>query len=228
MNTFQNSLLNSYKLIVVESKKSPEIVSLIPKFDKGITQLNEITTEIDSLRIQQAKNIKGITQDKNDRLEELGDFIIDVAGAIHSYAVEKGDKTLQAKVDYKINKVHSMKQGELKTAAGIVLEEVAKLPATALTEEGITDEEMTEFEALYNDLKDTTNGNREAVIERSSHTDRIAELFAQAASLKKNTLDRLATQFQRKAPEFYQRYKDASTVIYRRAPKSSNTPEVKA
>jgi len=158
----------------------------------------------------------------------LGDFVIDVAGAIHSYAIEKGDKTLQAKIDYKTYKVHGMKQAEIKTAAGIVLEEAAKLPATALTEEGITTEEMTEFAALYTELKDTTKGNREAVIERSSQTDRIAELFAQAASLKKNTLDRLATQFQLKAPEFYQKYKDASTIIHRRAPKSTLTPEVKA
>lgn len=227
MNSFQISTQNSYKLIVSESKKSPEVLSLIPTYGKAISRMDEITTEIDRLSVQQAKNITGITLDKHALIEDLSDLVIDVAGAVHSYAIAKGDKTLQAKVNYKTNKVNIMSQAELANAAGVVLEEAGKIPAEALAEEGITAEEMTQFADAYNQFRDIVNSKREAVIERSGYTDRLAELFAEAASLKKNTLDRLATQFQRKAPEFYQKYKDAATVIHKRAAKKT-TEEVQA
>ena len=55
----------------------------------------------------------------------------------------------------------------------------------------------------------------------------LADLFAEAADLKKNTLDRLACQYQRKAPEFYQKYKAAATVIYKRSVKAPVAEQVK-
>jgi len=227
MNSFQISTLSSYKLIVTESKNSPATLSLIPSYAKAITRMAEITTELDSLSVQQSKDLTGITLDKHTVMEELADYVIDVAGAVHSHAIAKGDKTLQAKVNYKTHKVHIMNQSDLLNAAGIVLEEASKIPDETLANEGITTGEMTQFADAYNQFRGTTNGKREAVIERSSYTDRIAELFAEAADLKKNTLDRLATQFQRKSPEFYQRYRAAATVIHKRAAKKT-TEEVQA
>lgn len=228
MNNFQNATLNSYKLIVTESKNNPTSMSLIPTYGKVITRLDEITTEIDNVSIQQAKNTKGITTNKNELLEEVADYVIDVAGAAHSYAIGTGNTILQSKVDYKTNKVHTMKQAKLIDAADIVLEEAGKIPAGLLAEEGISTEELTEFGNVYNQFKDTTNSKREAEIDQSNYTDQLAGLFAEAASLKKNTLDRLATQFQRKAPEFYYKYKAAANVIYKRATKSSTKAEAKA
>lgn len=227
MNKFQIATLASYKLMVTESDNAPTITSLIPNYVKAIRHLRGINVEIDGLSQQQAVDITGITKEKNSLLEELADCVIDVAGAVHSYAVGKNDQILQAKVNYKARRLNSMKQAELIDAAGIVLEEAGKIPAATLAEEGITAEEMTRFAELHTLFKDVSDDKREAVIDRSADTDRIAELFAEAAALKKNTLDRLATQFQRKAPEFYQRYKDASTVIYSHSPKKQ-TEEVQA
>ena len=82
MNSYQISRQASYKLIVTEAKNNPGSIALIPTFAKGITRLEEITTEIDSLSVQQSKNITGITDDKNTQLEDVMGFIIDVAGAV--------------------------------------------------------------------------------------------------------------------------------------------------
>jgi len=227
MNSFQISTLTSYKLIGTEAKNDPTALTLIPTFAKGITHLEEIVTEIDDLSVQQSKDLTGITDDKHELQEELADIVIDVAGAVHSYAVGKGDKTLQAKVNFKTHKVHIMNQSELKNAAAVVLEEAAKMPAEALAEEGITAEEMTQFTEAYNAFKGSADDKREAVIDRSGYTDRIADLFAEAADLKKNTLDRLASQFIRKAPEFYNKYKAASTVIHKHGGKAAVAAEGK-
>ena len=224
MNNFQISTQTSNKLIVTEAKNNLQVLALIPSFAKGITRLEEITNEIDSLDVQQSKDLKGITEDKQVLKEELADYVIDVAGAVHSFANGKSNKTLQTKVNFKTNKVHSLNQNDLTNAAAVVLEEAGKIPAETLAEEGITAEEMTQFAETFKLFSGTTTGKREAVIERSSTTDRIAELFAEAADLKKNTLDRLVTQYQRKAPEFYNKYKAAANVIHKRAAKANTTP----
>ena len=227
MNSYQISRQASYKLIVTEAKNNPGSIALIPTFAKGITRLEEITTEIDSLSVQQSKNITGITDDKNTQLEDVMGFIIDVAGAVHSYAIGKGDKTLQAKVNFKVTRIDKMKQAEVIDAAGVVLEEAGKIPAEALADEGITAEEMTQFAAAYALLKGSVGSKREAVIDHTGYTDRLAELFTEAADLKKNTLDRLASQFMRKAPEFYNKYKAAATVIHRHGGKAAAPVEGK-
>lgn len=227
MNSYQISRQASYKLIVTEAKNNPGTISLIPTFAKGITRLEEITIEIDSLSVQQSKDITGITDDKNAQLEDVMDFIIDVAGAVHSYAIGKGDKILQAKVNFKVTRIDKMKQAEVIDAAGVVLEEARKIPAEALADEGITAEEMTQFAAAYTLLKGSVGSKREAVIDHTGYTDRLAELFTEAADLKKNTLDRLATQFMRKAPEFYNKYKAAATVIHRHSAKGAAPAEGK-
>lgn len=223
MNDYQNATLASYKLIVIEAKSNPEAVALIPSFSNGINRLEAITVEIDSLSVEQSKNITGITEGKNEVLEELAGYVIDVAGALHSYAVAKGDNTLMAKVNFKPHKVHIMNQSELVNAAGVVIEEAAGIRPQSLADEGITAEEITRFTELYTMFKGITGNKRQAVIERSGHTDRIAVLFAEASALKKNTLDRLATQFLRKAPDFYKKYKAAANVIYRRSTKTATS-----
>ncbi len=219
MNIIQNSVLASYDLMIIEAKKDSVATALIPNFQKGMTRLEEIKNEIEGLAVEQAKDLTGITDDKKATLDHLSADLIDVAGALHSYANGKGDNILMAKVDYRTNRVHTMKQADIIHASGIVLEEAGKVPAEALADEGITAEEVAGFTADYNHFKGVTSSKREAIIDRTDHTDRIAELFAEAADLKKNTLDRLATQFQRKAPTFYNKYKAAATVIHKHTSK---------
>ena len=226
MNSYQTSKLASLKLIVFEAHSHQQTADIIPAFAKGIDTLDEITKEIETLGVEQAKNLTGITETKNDVLEEVIDYLLDVSGAMYSYAGAKGDKTLQAKVNFTHKNIDRVAHGKVIDAATIVLEEAQKVPAEELAELGITADELAHFAAALAQLKPLTTGKREAVIETAGHTNRIAELFDQAADLKKNTLDRLATQFARKDSDFYNKYKAAASVIHRHGPKKpTSTPE---
>jgi len=227
MNSYQKAKLSSYKLIVIEKNNHPEIVATIPYFVQGVDHLAALVSEIDLQSANQDKDLKGITEDKNDLLELVIDYLIEVSGAVHSHAEQNGNKALQSLVNYKPTKVVKLDQHDVITAADIVLNEAQKIPE--LGNAGISREELNEFNEALNRLKASATNRREAGIDQSGSTKRIAELFAQAEDIKKNTLDRLAPQFQRKAPEFYSKYKTADNVIYRRAAKKANaTPEAKA
>lgn len=226
MNDYQTAKQTSFKLIAKEAKNYPNEVSLIPTFATGITRLETISTKIDVISTQQAKDITGVTSDKNTVMEEVIDFLVDVSGAVHSYAISTGDQTLQAKVNYKESAISKMSQPDLTKASAIVIEEAERIATEVLANEGITATELAEFKTAYNEFKEITSDPRGAIIDRSNYTQQLADLFSEASDLKKNTLDRLASQFRRKAPEFYLKYKAAATVIYKRNSKIPTTAEV--
>lgn len=227
MNDYQTAKQTSYKLIVKEAKNYPNEVSLIPTFATGIARLETISTQIDVVSTQQAKDITGVTSNKNTVMEEVIDYLVDVSGAVHSYAISTGNQTLLAKVNYKESAISKMSQSDLTNAAAIVIEEAEKIAPEVLANEGITATELAEFKTAYNEFKVITSDPRGAIIDRSGYTQQLADLFSEASDLKKNTLDPLASQFRRKAPEFYLKYKAAATVIYKRNSKTPTTTEVK-
>ena|ERR1035437_819889 len=228
MNSYQKSKFKSYQLIVIEKNNNPEIAATIPYFAQGVDQLAALLPEIELLSVTQDKDLTGITEDKNELADKVIDHLIEVSGAVHSYAEQNGNKALQSLVNYKSAKVVRLDQHDLIAAATIVLDEAQKIPE--LSNAGISPEELSEFNEALTRLKNSTSNRREAGIEQSGSTKRIAELFSRAEDIKKNTLDRLAPQFQRKAPEFFNKYKAAATVIYKHAAKKTDatTPEAKA
>lgn len=227
MNDYQKAKQTSHQLIVIEARQYPNVVSLIPTFATGIDRLETISNQIDVLRVQQSRNITGVTDDKNAVMEDVIDYMIELSGAVHSYAVSTNNQTLKAKVNYKESTIERMSQPDLITAAAIVIEEADKI-GPALANEGISTADLNEFRTAFDKFKETSSEPREAIIDRTGYTQQLADLFSEASDLKKNTLDRLAIQFKRKAPEFYAKYKSASMVIYKRRSKTSTTEKAKA
>ena len=230
MNNYQKARLSSNKQIVIEAENHAADVAVIPTFVRGIEQLKVINSELDDLSVIQDHDLTGIIEDKNEVQHEVIDYLLQFSGAIHSYAGQQGNKSLQALVNFKIGKIDLLDQHEIIDAGTTVLSEARKIPPIELTNEGITPDEITQFDDALTQLKGYSNTRKTAGIDQKDITRRIAQLFAQAADIKKNTLDRLVLQFERKAPEFYNKYKSAATVIYKHAAKKTDTttPEAKA
>ena len=219
MNKYQLARHDSLKLTVKESRSNPKSIAKVPKFSIVINRVDEICNEIDSCQIDQEKDLTGITTDKIIALENLADTTVEIAGAVYSYAHDKNDNALMARVNYKPTIIEKMSQSELIVAAGIVLEEALKVNQADLANEGISAEELTTYKELISFFKEIKSSKHEAVIDRSGTTEKLNKLFKEASSLVKDKLDRLAVQFKRKDPEFYLKYKAARTIHYRTAAK---------
>jgi len=221
MNNYQKAKLDSYKLIVKESLAKPATIALIPKFQRGIERLGEINVEIEQLAVIQEKDLKGIALDKGKTIDQVIDLSVDISGALHSYAQERNDLILMDKVNFPASSWEKMDNSDLLTNTGIVVDEMRKVPVEAMAEEGISPEEMQQLEDLYNEYNDVKLAPREAVIDRSGATARLTELFSEAFTIVKGSLDKLATQFKRKDPDYYFAYKAARSINYRRAKKAT-------
>ena len=225
MNHYQKASKNAFDLIVKVGNEYPEAIAMVPRFATTFATFKIAVNNIDDLSALQATDITGVAEDKNTLMDEVIHQLVDLSGALHSLAIFNNDKTLAAKVNYKEYTVNKMSLTDLLDACSIVLEEASKIAPENLANEGITTDELTQLNSDYAQLKAGKSNTRGAIIDRTSYTQKIADLFTEAADLKKNTLDRLATQFQRKSPEFYQKYKAASMVIFKRSAKAAVVTE---
>ena len=221
MNDYQNAKVKTYVLMGDVADSYPAVVALVPRMQGAFVRMRSISNEIISISSQQSADLTGVTTDKNMDMKELNDSMVDVAGAVYSYAGLQNDPTTQAKVNFKEWKIDRMTQPQLMDAAGVVLAEATKIAPEDLTQEGISPAEMTAFRAAYTTYTDVRFDPRNATIDHKELTDRLAELFTEAYNLKKHTLDRLIVQFKRKSPEFYNKYLSASMIIYQH----NSTPE---
>lgn len=219
MNKYQSAKQDSNKLVVKEARNNPASVNLIPKFASAIDKLESITIEIDEIRVQQEKDLTGVTTDKLFTMGNLIDYLVDIAGAIYAYALDKNDNSLMAKVNFTASEVEKMSQSEIITAAKIVNEEAGKVAASDMTDHGISADELKEFGELNDYFQVIKSSTREAIIDRSGSTEKLRKLFIEARKLVKGTLDRLAMQYKRKDPDFYLKYRAARIIIYNRPQK---------
>lgn len=224
MTNYQNAVLSAYDKMLIECDKAPRAVAKIPVFSKKITQVRTIVSDIKSLAPQQEEINTGITTEKNALLEEVAELVLDIAGAVHAYAVEKNDVQLQEKVNCSSSAVHREDQAGLTHIADIVLGKAMEIPEADLVECGIEAGEVDACTAKLAKLKSSVNDKKIVVIDQSRITDRIKALFSELADIKRNSLDKLARQFERKDPDFYFKLKAASAIHYTPAKKTVSAP----
>lgn len=225
MNKTQSVKLDSFKLIVKESKVNPASIAMVPAFALAVDRIETICAEIDSHHIEHEKDLTGITADKDVALEALIDSSVEISGAAYSYAHDRHDNSLMSKVNYKPTSFAKMTQSEIVAVAGIILDEAMNIPADDLANEGVSTDEITAYKQLISQFKEIKSLKREAVIDRSGTTENLNSLFKEASTLIKEKLDRLAPQFKRKDPEFYRRYKLARGINKRNTKSPNAAPE---
>ncbi len=219
MNKYQIAKLDSYKLVIQIARNDKPTTDSIPSFAKSIDRLVVIINLLDSIKVGQEEDITGIADDKDHVQEELCDYLLDIAGAIYSYAHAKKDLTLMPKIDIKPGTIEKFMQADIITACDSVKKEASKVPAADLAKEGVSGKDLETFSKLLDDYKKVKPTPREAILVRSTQTVNIKELFSEARDLIKCSLDRLAPQFKRKNPDYYLKYKAARNIIY---PKANN------
>ena len=205
MDKYRSARLVSDELVVTEAENNQETVNKIPAFAEGIVKLKVNNTQIRAAMLKQKQSIGGVTTQKGNSQDVLVDLTIDVLGGIHSYAESKNDYVLKAKVEYSNSQIEHMGHSELITTSSGVLELAKGIDSSELAHFGISADEVNEFEQAFIAFNAVKSGPKQAIIEHSKHTDSIAKLQADSQTIL-NMLDKLATQFRRKDPVYYDVY----------------------
>ena len=205
MNKYRTARLVSDELVVTEAEINKSSIDMIPAFAEGIAKLKANNAQIRATMALQEQSNEGLTTEKGNAQEHLVEWTIDVAGGVHSYAVAKGDNVLKAKVTFTNTEIEHMGFSQLINTANSVLELARGIAVDDLAHYGISAAEISEFEKGLTAFTSVKSSPREAKIEHSGYTDTIAKLQADSQVLL-NMMDKLASQFIRKAPTFYAIY----------------------
>ncbi len=232
MNKYQRSRLESYNLIVFEAQNYAGSIAVIPKFAAAIAEIKEICIQIKNAQVQQEKDITGVTEDKHQILNNLIDMLMDLSGALQSYALERKNNTLYERVKFSESFIEKSAHSDISSISSLLVGEMDKLTQEELTAEGISSEDVAEIKKLDLDYKEMLQAPRQAIIDRTGHTENMRNLLEKAAEIKNNVLDNLIIQFKRKDPEFYFKYNAAANVIIRHgggknSNGETNTEEIK-
>jgi hypothetical protein len=214
MTTDQEEHHASNKLVVTEAEANVASTNLIPRFAIGIQKLKAFNARVDLIRPSQELDITGVTDKRKFTMSNLTKQTVSVAGAVHSYADDKGDLVLKKVVNFSKNKLRKLTQEEVISAADTVLTEAKKVTPADLLLEGISAAELKEYEEIVTYYRSISTSVRGAIIDRSGYTDELAQLFKQISALYKNSLDRLSHQYETKDEAFYHKYWAARKVIH--------------
>jgi hypothetical protein len=217
MTNYQKALLQRFKLIVAEAKKNSKSMALIPKFEEAIVKLDALNKDIDALQVKQEKDKTGITIDTTIVIKHLKDYMVDVSGALQSYAAEKKNNALLERIGFSENYIYHLSKKDILSVSTLIIEEAGKLSSEELLTHGISADDMAEMKRLQEAVAQDGQAPKHAQIESSGYTEQLAQKTNEAYELQKNALDKLATQFKRKDPDFYQKYMAASSVAVRKS-----------
>ena len=158
----------------------------------------------DACVLIQNSDLSGITEHKKQTRAELTAHILQVSGALCSLALLREDTVLEAKADIAPSDIHNLPDSLVDDKATEFLELAGALPATDLTQVGLTDGKLDTFEThieTYNLLLGTPRSARGT---KTAATANLAQTLEEIERLLDKGLDKLALQFA--GTTFHQEY----------------------
>lgn len=174
-------------------------------------ELNELLENIDTqFNKQQASS--GVSLEKAAALQALANAGFEIVSAVQSCAAATGNAELAGRADFQRG---ALTRGADKTVLNRSeqIHEIATAVLPSLADHGVTQAKLNAFSKKIEAFRKAHPAPRQRVNSSSSATKQLAELFAELNVLLRKRADRLLVQFRESAPEFYNEYHSARTVV---------------
>jgi hypothetical protein len=168
--------------------------------------------EIENLHTKQQTDIKGITENKNNKISELISTALSISKPMIAFANVTNNPQLRQEINYSENKLKRSSDSDLEARCTIIKER-ANVHIAALADYGVTPPMLAALGTALSNFKAVISGPRTALSLKKQHTAEIQILFKATDKILKGQLDQLMVLFQKTAPEFYGAYKNARIII---------------
>lgn len=212
MEKFQEDTLNMYQAANDVLVANLAIYAANVPFKEAVTMLGEQIEIIQNLRDQQDEDIKGITEDKQQRRELLEEQTHTIGSIITFYASTTNNRTLLQKVNFTRSALRNSRDNELPGMSEQVHQE-AVANAAALLPFGLTAPMTTALETAISDFVAYISKPRAAKSETSAATEQLPTVFEATTTLLEEQLDRGMELFKTSHVDFYQQYFNARIVV---------------
>jgi len=158
------------------------------------------------------KALSGASLEKAAALQALGDLAHEIASAVGGCAAASGNQDLAGRVAYSRA---DWSRGADKTiiARAQNLHGTAASVVDALAEYGVTPAKLANLQKRIEAFREVHPAPRQRVTASSAATKEIRSLLNKVSTLLQERIDRLMVQFTTSAPDFYNEYVAARTVV---------------
>jgi len=226
MKIIQNNKLRAYSTVdAVLDTHEPKWTSL-PAFAAGVARFKGHIAEIQELEQTQASR-SGAASEKSYALESVGSAAFEVCAAVHAYAVVQQDYALEGRVDFSRSSI-TLGRGSSVVGRCRDIHAAATAHVADLADYGITAAKLTALKKKIDAYEVSLSKPRQQVATSSAATVSLAEQFTEADTELNKCLDKLVYQFKDSAPDFFNEYQTARSIVNIRGGRKTNDAPVPA
>jgi hypothetical protein len=212
MTKTQSAEVNSYLAVHTLFEAEADRVDSIDALNVAAEELTEHIAQIKT-QIQAQASTSGATEVKAATFAALGDALFELAGGLLAFADATANVPLAAKVNFSRSGVVAGSSNAVVARAQTLLD-AATEHAGALGKYGITPAKVNTARQLFKSYDALRRSPRQARAASAAATRRLQNLLATVERLLANRVDKLIWQFRESAPDFYEKYQVARTVVF--------------
>ena len=212
MNTKQKNKLRMYKASKTICVNNTATWTPITAFGDAFVLFGNGIVEIENLHVKQEADLKGITENKNNKESALINSSLIISKPMVAFANVTNNPQLRQEVDYSEDALKRSSDEDLKTRCTLIKERAAT-HAAALVPYGVTPPMQLALGTALTDYEAVISGPRSAEAVRKQQTAELELLFKSTDQILKGQLDQLMVLFETSHPDFYGAYKNARIII---------------
>lgn len=212
MTSKQSSIYSMLRRIVTFLKNKGRALPALAVLTQLLTELENNLMEIDTLKEQQATDIKGLSKQKEALRNTAIQNAIEVSSAIRAYAKITANVILVKEIYYTESELRKASDNELDTTLCIIYS-AALRNQTELQQYNVTPEKVTELKTAMDEFKTAIGTPKTGTIVRKQITDRLATLFVDEMVII-DKIDLLIETLKFSNPTLYAEYQDNRKINY--------------
>ena len=225
----QDALLTSARTINVRCTEFADVVKTNPRFEELAVGFNGLIVRIETAMVakQSSRHTKNVTNEKNSRIVTFTDDLDNLAIIIADMAYEEKNSDWQTRATraFKV-KTKSLSEESLMSVSTEFIAFVRTIDKKMLTHYGVDDAEITDMETQIVDIKSWRLKKEVTVDQKSLDNATLAGLFKQL-KVQKVKMEKVATRFIKKNPEFYAAFQKAAAVTLKLGVKTAKAEKEK-
>ena len=196
--------LMMYKAVLAVLNVWSTIWNQLSAFTENHAHLNQYINDIEKKK-ESLRDSNTITEEKNQRLDEMIDLAGTTCGAGASYAKKKKDKALTMSFNYTASALESGTEDE-RYMRCLTIAEAAEPIKAELVKHNLTEDQFTEFKNLLPVVKELIKAPHLAIKGHKSTNTEMKQLFKDCDAFLKDELDRDMRTFRKTQRDFYAEY----------------------
>jgi len=212
MNAKQKNKLRMFKATEDICVENTATWTPITAFGAAFVLYQNGIVEIENLHVKQEADLKGITENKNNKESALINSALTISKPMVAFANVTNDPQLRQEVDYSEDVLKKSSDADLQARCTIIKER-AGTHSVALAAYGVTAPMIASLGTALTDYQAVSTGPRSAEAVKKQQTAEIELLFKSTDQILKGQLDQLMALFKTSSPEFYGAYKNARIIV---------------